>query len=105
MLAFVCVHARVREGVFVSPSVRLSVCLSVYSRSCSCVQMFVGTCVRLSKHAFVCVHACVREGALVSPTVRVRPSAYLSVRMHVRTSKCLFVHASIHQYKRDISYF
>ena len=56
MLASVCVHARVREGVCVSPSVRSSVYLSVCPRACSCVQMLDRTCVRSSMHAFVYLH-------------------------------------------------
>ena len=40
MYAFVCLHARVREGVCLGPSVHPSVC----PRACSCVQMFVRTC-------------------------------------------------------------
>ena len=44
-------HARVREGVCLSPSVRPSVRLSVCPRACSCFQMFVRTCVRSSMHA------------------------------------------------------
>ena len=117
MLAIVCVHARVREGVCVSPSV----CLSVRPRACSCIKMFDRKCVRASMHAFVCLHARVREGVCVSlfvrpsirPSVRllvclclsVRPSVCLSVRVHVRASKCLLVHACVHQCLRDISYF
>ena len=71
MLPFVCVHARVRDCVYVSPSV----CLPVCPRACSCVQMFDLISLRSSMHAFVCLHAHVREG--------VRPS----VRVHVRASK------------------
>ena len=59
MLAFVCVDARVREGVCVRPS--------VHPRACSCVQMFFCTCVRSPMHAFVCV--CIR----------------IDIRSHVRT--------------------
>ena len=90
MIAFVCVHARVREGVCVSPSLRPSVvclsvrvhvraskcfrayllarpsvrpfvCLSVCPHAYSCVQMFDRTCMRSSLHAFVCLHARLRE--------------------------------------------
>ena len=38
MLPFVCVHARVREGICVSPSVRLSVYLSVRLSKCMFVR-------------------------------------------------------------------
>ena len=38
MLPFVCVHARVREGVCVSPSVRPSVRLSVRLSKCMFVR-------------------------------------------------------------------
>ena len=55
MHAFVCLHARVREGVYLSssvlPSVRPCICLSDCPRPCSCVQIFVRTCVRSSMHA------------------------------------------------------
>ena len=98
MLAFVCVHARVREGVCVSPSVA-SVRLSVCPRACSCVQMFDRTCVRSSIYAFVCVHVRVREGVCVSPADR--PSVCLSVRVRFRASKCLIVHAYVHQCMRS----
>ena len=54
MLAFVCVHPRMREGVCVSPSVR-PFFLSVCPRACSCVQMFDRTSLRSSMHAIVCV--------------------------------------------------
>ena len=74
ILTFVCVHARMREGVCRSEAGR--------PRACSCVQMFVHTCVRSSMHAFVCVHARVREGVCVSPSVR------LSVCMFVRPNVC-----------------
>ena len=64
MLPFVCVHARVREGVCVSPSVRPSVCPSVCSSvqmhvrasKCLIIQAFVHQCMR----SCVCMHACVR---------------------------------------------
>ena len=101
ILAFVYVHARVREGVYVRKTVRPSIHLSVCPRACSCVQMIDRTCVRSSMHAFVCLHARVRESLCVSSSVRL----CLSVRVHGRASKGLFVHACVHQFMRDISYF
>ena len=80
MLPFVCVHVRVRDCVYVSPSVRPSVCPSVYPRACSCVQRFDRTSLRSSMHAFVCLHARVPEG--------VRPSVCLSACMFVRPNDC-----------------
>ena len=47
MHAFVCLHARVPEGICLRPSVRLSVC----PRAWSCVQMFVRSCVGSSMYA------------------------------------------------------
>ena len=83
MLPFVCVHARVRDCVYVSPSV----CLPVCPRACSCVQMFDRTSLRSSMHAFVCLHARVREG--------VRPSVCLSACMFVRPNDCSHMRAFI----------
>ena len=90
MLAFVCMHARVREGADVSPSVRPPlVCLSVCTCTCSCVQMFDRTCVRSPMHAFVCLYV----GVCLSPSVRpsVCRSVGPSVRVSVRPSVCLSV--------------
>ena len=101
MLAFKRVHARMHEVVCVSPSVRH--CLSVYPRACSCVQQFDCTCVHSSMHAFVCLHARSHVGVCLSPSIR--PSVCLSVRVHVRVSNCLFAHACVHHFMRDISYF
>ena len=69
----------------IRPPVRLSVCLC--RRACSCIQMFDRTCVCSSMYAFVCLYARVREGICLGPSIR------LSVRVHVRASKCLFAHA------------
>ena len=99
MRAFVCVQARVREGVCVSPSVRPSVRpsvhLSVCPCSCSCVQMFDRRCVRSTMHAFVCLYARVHEGVCVSPSERpsvcVRPFACLSISL----SACMFVRPNV----------
>ena len=56
--------------------------------------------VHISMLAFVCVHARVREGVCVGPSVR--PFVCLSsVRVHVRASKCLIVHAFVHQCLRS----
>ena len=114
MLAFVCVHARVHEGVCIGPSARhstrpsvclcLSACLSAFM---FVVQMFVRRCVRSSMHAFVCLHARVREGVYLSSSVlpSVRASVCLSASVQFRASKCLFAYACVHQCMRDISYF
>ena len=97
MLAFVCVHARVREGVCVSSSVRLSVGVHVRASKC-----FI-------EHA--CVHQCMRSCVYMFESVfpSFRPSVCLSVclsvRVHVRASKCLFANACVHQCMPDISYF
>ena len=103
MLAFVCVHARVREGVCVSrsvgrsvrPSVRPSVCLSIWSY----MRAFINACVRV----FACTRSSGRMFESVCPSFRL--SVWLSVRVHVRASKCLFAQACIHQCMFDISYF
>ena len=78
MLPFVCVHAGVREGVCVSPSVR-----------------FDRTSLRSSMHTFVCLHARVREGVCLSPPVRpsVCPRACSCVQMFVRTCVRPSMHA------------
>ena len=102
MLAFVCVRARLREGVCVSPSVcpavRPSVCLSVCPRACSCVQMFDRTCMHSSMHALVVWHARVREGICLSPSVL--PSVRLSVCSRACSCVQMFVrtcgHSSMH---------
>ena len=59
--------------------------------------MFDRTCVLSSMHALVCLHARVSQGVCLSPSVRPSfgPSVCLSVRVHVRASKCLFVHAHV----------
>ena len=48
MHAFVCLHARVREGVNLRPSVRPSVCLSacmfVRTNVCSLMRGFINVC-------------------------------------------------------------
>ena len=119
MHAFVCLHARVREGQCLSPSVLPSVRSSMYAFVCmhACVRAYVWvrpslclsvclsdrTWVRSSIHAFVCLHARVREGQCFSPSVL--PSVCLSVRVHVRASKCLFSNACVYQCMRGISYF
>ena len=72
-----------RAYVWVRPSVRLSVC----PRACSCVQMFVRTCVRSSMHSFVCV-------SLTRPSVR--PAGRLSVCQ----SACMFVRPNVCSYMR-----
>ena len=60
MLAFVSVHARKREGVCVSPSVRLSVCLSVrvHVRASKC--LIVHACVHQCMRSCSCMRACLR---------------------------------------------
>ena len=56
-----------------------------------------------------CKHASVRvcdvrvcEGICMSSFVR--PSVYLSVRVHVRASKCLIVHVCVNQCMRSCVY-
>ena len=88
MLAFVCVNARVREGVCVIPSVRRFVCLSVRVRASKC--LIVQACVPQCMLSCVCMHTCVRAYVWVRPSVR--PSVCLSVRVHFRASKCMFTH-------------
>ena len=104
----VCVCLSVRAYV---PECIVCACAACY-RSCVCMCVCVGafvwvrpsvrfdrTSLRSSMHAFVCLHARVHEGVCLSPSVR------LSVRVHVRASKCLFAHACVHQCMRGISYF
>ena len=103
MLPFVCVHARVRDCVYVSPFVRPSVC----PRACSCVQMFYRTSLRSSMHAFVCLHARVLEGVRctwVFASVRICAYVYPSVPMYLSAScvrvsilAFVFVHARVRE--------
>ena len=91
MLAFECVHARVREGVCVSPSVCLSVRVHVSASIClSYMSAFINACVR--------VLACVREGVCLNPSVR--PSVSQSACMSVCLSACMFVRPNVCSHMR-----
>ena len=85
MLPFRCVHARVRDCVYVSPSV----CLPVCPRACSCIQMFDRTSLRSSIHSFVCLHALVREGVRLS--VRVRPNDCSHMRAFINACTAFLI--------------
>ena len=108
MLAFVCVHARVREAECVSPSVRPSVhpsfclSLSIWSRAYSCVQMFDRTSVRSSLHTFVCLHARMREGVRLSLLIRlsVSPRACSCVQIFDFTCVRSIMHAFMYLHMR-----
>ena len=106
MLAFVCVHARVREVVCVSPSVRPFVCLS----GCPSVRMHIRASKCLIVHA--CVHqclrscvACTRAGGRMFESVRSSVRLSVFIRAHVCASNCLFAHVCFHQCMHDIFYF
>ena len=95
MLAFVCVHVRVREGVCVNPSVCLSVCLSacmfVRPNVCSYMRAFINACVRVFLHARVC------EGVWVSLSISL--SVCMSTCMFLLlASNFLFVHTYVHRH-------
>ena len=93
MQAFVCVHARVREGVCVSPSGRLSVRVDVRASNC----LIVHACVQQCIHSVGCMRACVRAYVSVRPTVRpfVCLSVCLSACMFVRLNVCSHMRAFI----------
>ena len=77
MLPFMCVHVRVRDCVYVSPSVCLSVRVHVRASKCLIIQVCIHQCMR----SCVCMHVCVR--ASVRPSVC--PRACSCVQMIVRT--------------------
>ena len=94
MHAFVCLHARVREGV--RPSVR------VHVRASKC--LIVQACVHQCMRSCVCMHACVRASVRLSACMFVRPNdcshmrafinacaAFLTSNFHV----CTWVFASV----------
>ena len=78
-------------------------CLSPYEHVCVSlsVRAYVSECiVRACKHvAFVYMHERVREG--VCESLSDRPSVCLADRLQVRASKCLIVHACVHQCMRS----
>ena len=77
MLAFVCMHARVREGVCVSASIRWSVRMSVCLSAC----MFVRPNVCSQMRAFINAYA----------TFLISNFLLLTSSFHVYTLVCLYL--------------
>ena len=84
-IVYACKHASDREGVFVSPYVRLFVCLSVCVHICFSKCLVVHACVHQCMRSCVCIHTCVRAYVSVRPSLcpSVRPRTYSCVQMFV----------------------